>query len=583
MENKPFIQNNWYWWETNDKYIWTQQWQILEARSVNINKSSKYFYSANWNLPDFEFEYDLWSQENIRHILFWNSFSDRLIFFSDWQIYNLSWLVIDIPKTIINAWVIWNKWFIINSDWSIWYWNYNASALDLWIWTWVSYASLWLSINFYFAPFITFAWKIFIASWSNIYIINGTLFTLETTVSLLSWWQARWISKIWDQFNIYLNYGQSSIQYIWDGVSDTVYNIINWYDKSILNIANINNIDYVVCEDWLYIADGYQPTCLYQRFFISEYTNAIETYRNKIFIPWYKCVYTYQFNKPWFPWNFWTELILPITTWNLQVSAMAINPKVFDSNVWKYTNDIFIAYLNYSLNNDFRNYVIQYSNDRFLNKRNLLWWWVRINPIIRLKWTKKEWKKIRLWYNLNTENISKSQVFTYNWITKTFYFKHSIWVFAEIDQQTKITCYIWDFTTKPTVWSIYSINWINWTITNVDYLFQENTKWHWWLELEMVETANLNTLEKSIWTITKVSWTWDTSGLIVCLYLWKIITVITDNSLNWRSIMTPFDFNEVIFTIHITEWLFTNYQNHRLQTRVYDFAFKDNDKQQDLI
>ena len=586
MANKqPFLQNVWYWWETNDKYVWTWPGQVLEARSININKSSKYFYNANWNLPSPSFEYDLWGSINIRQILMWASFLNRLIFFSDWQIWNIAWLRTTITKNIVNAWVIWTKWFIIYSNWSIDTWTYDETQDDLWIDTLVSNSLTGLTINYYFAPFYISTWRIYLATWSNIYTINATLFTLENTTSLLTGWQVRWITKIWDQFNIYTNYWTSSKQYIWDWNWILVNNQIDWYDRTILNVANVNNVDYVVCDDWLYIANWYQPTCLIQRTFISDYTNAIETYKNKIFIPWYKCVYTYQFNKPWFPWNFSTELILPITTWDQNVSCMTINPKIFDSNTWKYTQDIYIAYLNYYLNNDYRSYIVQYTNDRFLSTRNPIWWNVRLNPIIWLKWTKKASKKLRLWYNLNSSTSTASRGYTYAWVTKQFYFKHSIWIFAEKDEWTKVSCYIWDFTTKPTIWSVYSINGNNSTVTNVGYLFEANSKWHWWIEFEIASTVNLSFLERSITNITKVSWDWDTSWIYIALHIWEIVTLITDSSMCGKSIMYNWDFREITFTIHITEGdLNANnaYENERLQTRVYDFAFLDEDIENDL-
>jgi hypothetical protein len=151
---ETFLQNNWYWWETNDKYVGTWTWQVLEAKSININKSSKYFYNSNWNLPTPEdFWFKSWNP-NIKQILFWASNSQRVVFFSSWEIRSRIWLVITIPKTIINAWVIWNIWFVINSDGTIWYWTYDKNANDLWIWSSMSYYTLWLSIDLYFAPYL---------------------------------------------------------------------------------------------------------------------------------------------------------------------------------------------------------------------------------------------------------------------------------------------------------------------------------------------------------------------------------------------------------------------------------------------
>lgn len=581
----PFLQNSWYGWETNDKYVWTGQGQVLEAKSININKSSKYFYNANWYFPYASFEYNLLWSINIRQLLMWTSFTNRLIFFSEWQIYNFFWLIINTNKNIVNAWVIGSKWFILNANWTIDSWTYDNNKDNLWINTLTQNVKTWLTINSSFAPYYINAWKLLLATWSNVYVINPTWWITESTLTVENWWQIRWITKIWNQYNVYVNYWTSSKQYIWDWLDTLANSEINWVDRSILNVATINNIDYVVCDDWLYIANWYQPTCLYQRTFISDYTNAIETYRNKIFIPWYKCVYTYQFNKPWFPWNLTTELILPTTIWDQNVSCMTINPKVFDTNIWKYTQDIYIAYMNYYIRNDYRSYIIQYTNDRFLSTRNPIWWSVRLNPIIWIKWDKKVNKKVRLWYYLNTSTSFTSGQYTYAWVDKQFYFKHSIWIFAEKDEWTKVSIYIWDFTTKPIVWSVYTINWNNATVTNVNYLFEANSKWHWWIEFEIVNTANLSYIDKSLWSITKVSWDWDSTWLYLSLHFWEIVVIYTDNTMDWKWFMYNWNYNQITFTIHITEWDMQtndNYKNERLHTKVYDFAFLSDKIQNDL-
>ena len=580
-----FLQNNWYWWETNDKYIATWKWQVLESRSININKSSKYFYNANWNLPYPQSNYPWTWTTNIRQILFWNSFANRLFFFFDWTIYNIFWLNKTIGKNLVNAWVIWNKGFILYTNWSIDTWIYNSSSNDLWLSTLTSNVITWLTINNDFAPFNIANWKIYLATWYKVYTIDILTFTLESTLEILTWWQIRWITKIWNKFNIYANYWDNSQQFIWDWISWAPDYVINWYDKAIQNVANINNIDYVVCENWLYIANGYQPKTIIQRTFLSNFTNAIETYRNKIFIPWYWWVYTYQFDKPWFPWNFSTELILPTIDWNQNVSCMKLNSKIFDTNIWKYTQDIFIAYLNYNTNNTYTNFLVQYTNDRFLSDRNSIWWSVTLNPIIWLKGTPKQSKKVRLWYNLNSNTWLAAINYTYAWTTKIFYFKHSIWIFAYRDQTTKMSCYIWDFTIKPTLWSIYSINWNSATITNIDNLFEVNLTWHGWIEFELDQATNLEHINKSIQNITKMSWIWDNSWTLIVAHLWEIVTLITNNNLNGKSLMYPWNFDEVIFTIHITEWdlqINQDYKNTRLQTRVYDFAFLYNEIQNDL-
>ena len=47
---KQFIQDTWYWWESNDKSIATWAWQVYTATWVNITEDSKSFMTSNWNL-----------------------------------------------------------------------------------------------------------------------------------------------------------------------------------------------------------------------------------------------------------------------------------------------------------------------------------------------------------------------------------------------------------------------------------------------------------------------------------------------------------------------------------------------------
>jgi hypothetical protein len=567
----PFLQNTWYWWETNDEYIASWQWQVQEAVCVDINSSSKYFMKNDWYLPYNILEY-VW-QDPIRQFITSN-YVNRLIFFTYWKIYNLTWLVVDTAKNIVNAGVYNNTGFIIFSNGSIDIWTYDANALDLWMSTRVANKLTWLTVNYYFAPFYLYANNLLLATWSNIYRINLTTWTLTTTSTVLIWWQIRWITKIWDQFNIYVNYWGSSKQYIWNWLDDLPSNEINWYDRVILNVANINNVDYVVCQDGLYLANWLQPQILYKRTFISEYTNAIETYKNKIYIPWYKAIYSYQVTKPWFPYNLSKELVLPITDWQ-GVSCMTSLPNTWESALWEYVSDLMILYTNYYIRSAYYSYWVQYAIRDTSSPRSPIWWFVTLNPIPSLYSQDKSSKKIRLWYNL-CDRWETNRAYIYAWVTKTFYFRHNIWIFAYRDFTPVVSIYIWWVTVKPEIWSIYTINWYNLTVKENEYLFSSSSTYNWWITLEWDTNTKMIYLEKTINSMTKVSWTWDTSIMYLSLHEWEVINLITDYSKHEQIIMVTWNFNQIKFTIHITEWtLQTNsdYENKRIQTKVFDFAF----------
>ena len=91
---------------------------------------------------------------------------------------------------------------------------------------------------------------------------------------------------------------------------------IRWYDKPIVNVANINNVDHVITGSTykraLYRVNGIQPELLYQSPFISDsysdrfnlspdQTNAIETISNLIIIPSPYALYTFGHINPGTP------------------------------------------------------------------------------------------------------------------------------------------------------------------------------------------------------------------------------------------------------------------------------------------
>jgi hypothetical protein len=579
MANKPFLQNSWYWWETNDKYLWNRPWQFHQWVSVDIS-NSKYFKSANGYLPPNTFEFT--NSSIIKQILIGNQSINRLIFFENWEIRNLSGTVSSIWKTIVNASIIKNKWFIISTDWSIWVWDYQNNA-NLWISDWISYFNILWSVDLKFAC-LYIEWDfIYIWTWSKVYVVDtsASSWVLDSTLDLISW-QIRWLTKIWNQFNIYVNLWESWRQYIWAWVwAEDFIEEINWIDRTILNVANMNNVDYVVCEDWLYQATWYQPIVIYNRFFISEYTNAIETYQNKIYIPWFNCIYSYESLKAGFPYQMTTEVIIPSDRDASTVSCLAILPKVFSNIKKSFVSDVFIAYKNTYIENATQNYIIQYATRRRLQFNNNMGWYITTNYIPSLYSSLKNNKKIRLWFFLSNTGIW-TRDFKYLGIENTFSFKNSIAIIQDIDGDI-ITAYIGNVTTKPDIWAVYAIEWQNCTVLENKYLFENWWKWNGWISFKIPATWNIELLDLIIWRMTKVSWTWDTNVFHLKVHKWSLIELYDNNNMNGKSSIITWDFRETRFTIHITDWNMSWIENNeRLLNKVYDFWFVFNDTQLDF-
>jgi len=573
--SKIFLQNTWYWWITNDKYIATWQWQVEDITCLDYS-NSKYLKCWSWFLPTTNYE----EVSNYRFIqILFNKISYKSYFREDWNIkYSYDNTETNLWYNIYNVWVAKNKWFIITWN-SINTWNYDEYDFYLWIKSWVTAnVIIWLNTDYKFNPFIVDDTYLYIWSRYSVYVININTWTLDKTLKITYWWQIRWISQVWDNINIYANYWSNSTQFIWNwDIGSSWSYSIDWRDKQILNIATINNIDYIICSDWLYRANWYQTELLYKKPFFSYYTNCIETYQNKIYILWLWWIYSYDIWKPWFPWNLKKEIII----WDFSVnsiSCMSWAPLYFNISTNNYEQDLYIAYNNYNRAKQTKNYILYYSNTNIYYR----WcgWSVVLNPIPSVFWNKKSWKKVRLGYKLCTEWWD-TQIIKYNNVETYYRFNHSIAILEKKDNMI-FSLYIYSWV-KPEVWDVY------WDATVLDnsYLFSFGWWWHWWLVLNYnTEYYNFNNFKFNMHYLTKTSWVWDSTVYYCKGHRWKVIKNITDNTKNKEIFMYTGDFEELQFIIDITQWSLTtngNYWTEQVLTKVYDFAFAYDEIENDLI
>ena len=181
-------------------------------------------------------------------------------------------------------------------------------------------------------PIVQFQWNfVYIWTWNVMHQIDiSTSSRVRTTkLTLPKWNVIVWMTAIWDQINVYVDNWVDWIQYIRDWFSAAVDRKIVRYWLPMKNVANIWNIDYVICNkssiSYLYKVSWYDKILLFKsnyqvegtntwyindnskRFsFTANKTNAIETMNNKVFFWWWtgskidgSAIYAFGSLLPW--------------------------------------------------------------------------------------------------------------------------------------------------------------------------------------------------------------------------------------------------------------------------------------------
>ena len=240
-------------------------------------KDATYIYSQNINTTNSEYIQvspkartmtELWANE-IEYLV--PTFANNLNTFwyvNDWKIY-------DKDKRVVYDHNYWQTKIDNSLKWVFYCWElymmcYGANPLDWrrdrsdpytmsmyynWSnWTmslWRQYSrNMWrLEVNWYGSFELIFNWKYNIMTWSIIRSYNEDLFT-SSWISVQLWDWVRWVNIYWNWLKCYTT---SWVLMLWDWVTgdwwiQDRYNL----DLAVNNVKNINGIDYVFWERWLF-------------------------------------------------------------------------------------------------------------------------------------------------------------------------------------------------------------------------------------------------------------------------------------------------------------------------------------------
>ena len=557
------LHNNWEITNLTNNDI--DNWNIITDLPWNIYNS--------WNITsNIKNWFIIWSTNLYRWPYDWNDIS--------LGIYNSSsiWLINEPSFDAVWSWTVWTWWFI--SWWEAYHTTWWATLLQpvtstLWkkyrceiqcwtITTWtcqiffeanviktltsadswktitvITPAWLWWTNNFYFDPTNTFDWRIKYVNLQEYYITEQAYnFNVDSPYIIYSnliyvwnwnkitridttWWSwtisdlysidldytIKWITRIGDQFYIYATNWSTSRQYLWDWISNSYSWAITWIDKNIQNVANFANRDYVITKtnftnkSWLRQVNWYNLDNLFTNtensnrnleriYFNSPYTNAIETIWDRLIVPWIKWLYTYWNFTSWLPKSLIKEYIH--LWWD--VTAISYN----ESNSWRITFSYTWTINGVSwIYESFIQITQWYSNTTEYAWwiQNYIWWEVVSNI--------KNIEKVTIW--CKTPTNTRINIYTKN-----------------LDRLIKYANIPYDYTTLPTVWSIYTFWWNTYTIYYVtdmwNYCILHTTyTWTWtWIE----------------WIFTKVSWTWDNTFYCQKVrYDFKLVSSVSNNTI----------------------------------------------------
>lgn len=402
------------------------------------------------------------------------------------------------------------------------------------------------------APYNVYSNFIYIWNWNKITRVDTTISTwvIKDVFTIDLDYTIKAITRISDQFFIYASNGSNTRQYAWDGVSTLSDRIITWVDKNCVNVANWWNQDYLITStswpnrtvNWwnqdylipstswtnrtgLWLVNGYQLQDLFinsentnssneRIYFISNYTNAIETIGKRLLIPWNEWIYTYWQYTPWLP----TSLVKEYIHLWWEISAMSYNESNSNRIVYSYAGtinwttwiyeDLIQITWGYNLRTDMSGFVELQPHT-----------WECISNI-------KSLEKLTIWAKLTS------------WTQINIYSKNE-------DRTTQYANIPYDYTTIPTVWAVYTSWWNTYTVYDVTDI------WSYCI----LHCTYTGTATVTAGTFTKSSWTWDTPFYSERVrYGYKLLWQITDTTKRRHRI----DATEEYYEIQIAYQLLTS-------------------------
>lgn len=569
-----YVWNSSYGWLSNDKYVWAA-WTFENGYNVDVSDSrwvklARHNESVNTLFTNLQWK-PMWLIE-------WSSRTNRIIASKNWILKTFTSSE-DFNKTIYNISKITdrlnNYWLIFSSSGEIYKWTIDENSLDLWVWTnWVNITlettlpldTNWWS-NYFDEKSLVFqkgntiyvtAWNGWLHNIHELTLVNWSL-VYEQFVTINLGYDIRYMTNIWNQIIIYASDWTNGKQYFWNWVSDTFDRVIDWYDKPILWWVTLNNIDYVIVGTWkrreMYVVSGYQPQKMYwtdinvqnrtkeKFFFDTEQWSAdiFETIWETIIIPGEDCFYKYWDNKIGLPKNI-------------------VRNELFWLVNFIYYNDANWSYLTFWTQTS--NYTW---NFEYLLTEIFLW---QPTPNSTIYPTERVWTLEWLKYIWDSFSQEKSAVKVRVWykLPKTDTQNTSLNIYARTGDKYYANFYTYEYnwgsyTTAPSVWDIYSFDWVNWEV--YDITIKKDNSWTankaLWLIIHCKTTAEYEWDKEWVfrWTLTKVSWAGQASFLFSRSdFGYKLLKKITDttkysDTFNLKDKMPSVKFNEINFKVDL--------------------------------
>lgn len=297
---------------------------FYDASWVDIRSQAKYITLSS-NTPTITSLWAYWTYSDVQSLV-QTALTEQAICTYSWNVFSWSGNIVKTTSTnIANSFTYNGIGAIIKTNGKIdtWTLSNSTSEKDTGIttgWYTANYADIWVSVP-QKLPYIIDSGYLYVWVNNKIYKLDLTTagFPVTTALTLDVWFIIKGITQIGDRFFIYSSDWVMGIQYMWTGSSTlTGGNLtkIRWYSRPIVNVANINNVDYLVIGDTIrrsfYRVNGYQQELLYQSkrsvndkdtkfMFLPDFTNAIETVNNVIYMSSDWCIHSWWHQNPGMP------------------------------------------------------------------------------------------------------------------------------------------------------------------------------------------------------------------------------------------------------------------------------------------
>lgn len=374
-------------------------------------------------------------------------------------------------------------------------------------------------------------WFVYVGSWSLIDIIDTSTWTVYNTVGVIDDdFSIRSITLSWNSIVIWASNWIRSKQYYWNGIDETVSEII---DRSWNNIASVvadetrtyaiisNNFERrAYSVDWYQrtrIANNtyswrtiewsnnyYKPNKKYD--FLVNKVNQMAIFNDKLYVNSFWWLYVYGWNIIWINSSRSKPIIVdPVTT------------TIY--TLWKALGKLYIWNRKSSVNYISQIYEYNYTPSWYLVTQAITW--------DNLS-SRKALDQFKIWFKNVDSTIG------------------NIKIYAIVDDDYFWTLSVTGVSVTPTAWAIYNV----WTNTKAEVI---STNISWWAGTILLKTID-NTANypwNEITPVTKVSWTGDASITVAWSTNMALIRTLVSSKQEYNN---DFIFWQDFIDKHMPNW-----------------------------